>query len=69
MDNKTAHIPSLIKRGSADGLRKAATALGPPIFALVMEIIGSKEEAQEVTSDVLMKIFNGIDSFDADKAG
>lgn len=68
MENETAHIISLIKSRSVSGLRQAALTLGPRIFALAMEITGSKEEAQEVTSDVLMKVFNGIDSFDPEKA-
>lgn len=68
MDKKSAHIISLIKSRSTTGLRQASLAIGPRIFALAMEITGSKEEAQEVTSDVLIKIFNGIGSFDPDKA-
>lgn len=67
MDNEAAHITKLLKRKSPDGYRKAAALYGPPVFALALEITGNRVEAEEVTSDTLMKAFRNIASFQPDK--
>lgn len=67
MDNEATHIVYLLKKGSADGFRKAAEVFGPSIFALAFEITGSRTEAEEVTSDTLMQVFRSIDTFDPNK--
>lgn len=67
MDNEASHIARLLKKGSAEGFRKAATLFGPRIFALALDITGNRAEAEEVTSDTLMQVFRSIDSFRPDK--
>lgn len=67
MDNEATHIANLLKKGSADGYRKAAALFGPRIFALALEITGSRAEAEEVTSDTFMQVFRSISSFDPAK--
>lgn len=67
MVNEATHIVTLLKKGSADGFRKAAEVFGPRIFALALEITGSRAEAEEVTSDTLMLVFRSITSFDPEK--
>lgn len=67
MSSEATHIVHLLKKGSADGYRKAAALFGPRIFALALEITGSRAEAEEVTSDTLMQVFRSISSFDPEK--
>lgn len=67
MDKEAVHITKLLKRGSTDGFRKAAARYGPYVYALALEITGNRMDAEEVTSDTLMKVFRHIASFQPDK--
>lgn len=67
MDNEASHIAHLLKKGAAEGFRKAATLFGPRIFALALDITGCRAEAEEVTSDTLMQVFRSISTFNPDK--
>ena len=67
MDNEAIHITELLKRGSADGFRQVAVTYGPLVYALALDITGNRMDAEEVTSDVLMKAFRNIASFRPDK--
>ena len=67
MKDDSSKIVRLLKKGSADGFRLVAETFGPRIFALTLQITGSRSEAEELTSDVLMKVFRNIDTFREDR--
>ncbi|MDE6825439.1 MAG: sigma-70 family RNA polymerase sigma factor [Paramuribaculum sp.] len=67
MDNEATHIPEMLKRGSTDALRQVAALYGPTVYALALEITGNRMDAEEITSDTLMKAFRNIASFRPDK--
>lgn len=67
MEIEKTNIYELIKHGSTDGYRSAVKCYGPRIFALAFEIIGNREDAEEVTSDSLMKVFRNIGHFNPEK--
>lgn len=68
MEDDSSKIVKLLKKGSAEGFRLASETFGPRIFALVLEITGSRADAEELTSDVLMKVFRNIHSFRGERA-
>ncbi|MBD5345903.1 MAG: sigma-70 family RNA polymerase sigma factor [Bacteroides sp.] len=67
MATEKTNICELIKHGSADAYRAVARTYGPRIFALSFDIIGNREDAEEVTSDTLMKVFRNAADFRPEK--
>lgn len=67
MEIDKTNIYELIKHGSADAYRAVARSYGPRIFALTFDIIGNREDAEEVTSDTLMKVFRNVADFRPEK--
>lgn len=67
MDNDELHIVEMLRSGSYDGFRAAAALYGPMVYALTLEIMDNRMDAEEITSDSLMKAFRNIASFRPEK--
>ena len=50
-DGETAHFAVLLERYSQ------------PVFSLIVKIVGNREDAEELTQDVFLKVFRSLSSF------
>jgi RNA polymerase sigma-70 factor (ECF subfamily) len=57
-----------LQSGSHESLRQVADLHGPRVFQLAMRHMKNREDAEEVTQDVLMKVFRKAGSFRGDAA-
>ena len=67
MEKDAEHIATLLRMGIPDAFRTAAAELGPRIYALAFEITNSRAAAEEISSDVLLKVFRSVESYDPGK--
>jgi RNA polymerase sigma-70 factor, ECF subfamily len=68
---QTAQERQLIARlqtGDAAAVRELADRYGSRIFQLAMRYMKNREDAEEVTQDVLMKVYRKVDAFRGDAA-
>ena len=68
MKKKNAHIISLIKAGREDGFRAAVDLFGQRMYAFLLDITGSPEDAEELVNDAFINAFRNIDKYEAGKA-
>jgi RNA polymerase sigma-70 factor (ECF subfamily) len=57
-----------LQSGSHQSLRQVAELYGPRVFKLAMRHVKNREDAEEITQDVLMKVFRKAGSFRGDSA-
>src|SRR4026208_2037571 len=57
-----------LKAGDETAVRDVAEAYGSKIYQLAFRYLRNKEDAEEVTQDVLYKVFRKIDAFRGDAA-
>lgn len=57
-----------LRQGDETALDELASAYGTRIFQLAFRYVKNREDAEEVTQDVLMKVFQKIDAFRGDSA-
>jgi RNA polymerase sigma-70 factor (ECF subfamily) len=57
-----------LQSGSHESLRQVADLYGPRVFQLAMRHMKNREDAEEVTQDVLMKVYRKAGSFRGDAA-
>lgn len=57
-----------LQSGSHESLRQVADLYGPRVFQLAMRHLKNREDAEEVTQDVLMKVYRKAGSFRGDAA-
>src|SRR4051795_11698468 len=57
-----------LKRGDEQALVDLADEFGTKIYQLAFRYLRNKEDAEEVTQDVLMKVYRKIDAFRGDAA-
>ncbi|HET9359481.1 MAG TPA: sigma-70 family RNA polymerase sigma factor [Vicinamibacterales bacterium] len=57
-----------LQSGSHESLRQIADLYGPRVYQLAMRHMKNREDAEEVTQDVLMKVYRKAGSFRGDAA-
>ena len=57
-----------LQRGDQAAVRRLAELYGPRIHQLALRHMKNREDAEEVTQDVLMKVYRKIDAFRGDSA-
>src|SRR5207248_6605421 len=57
-----------LKAGDENAIRDVAEAYGSKIYQLAFRYLRNKEDAEEVTQDVLYKVHRKIDAFRGDAA-
>ena len=57
-----------LKAGDESAVRDMAEAYGSKIYQLAFRYLRNKEDAEEVTQDVLLKVYRKIDAFRGDSA-
>jgi RNA polymerase sigma-70 factor (ECF subfamily) len=57
-----------LKAGDERALRELADVYGPKIHQLAFRYLRNREDAEEVTQDVLYKVYRNVDSFRGDAA-
>jgi len=57
-----------LQRGDQAAVRQLAEVYGPRIHQLALRHLKSREDAEEVTQDVLMKVYRKVGSFRGDSA-
>lgn len=57
-----------LQSGSHESLRQVADLYGPRVFQLAMRHLKNREDAEEITQDVLMKVYRKAGSFRGDAA-
>jgi RNA polymerase sigma-70 factor (ECF subfamily) len=57
-----------LQRGDQAAVRRLAEMYGPKIHQLALRHMKNREDAEEVTQDVLMKVYRKIDAFRGDSA-
>src|SRR5678816_2563439 len=57
-----------LQRGDQAAVRQLAELYGPRIFQLALRHMKNREDAEEVTQDVLMKVYRKVDAFRGDAA-
>ena len=57
-----------LKAGDETAVRDMAEAYGSKIYQLAFRYLRNKEDAEEVTQDVLLKVYRKIDAFRGDSA-
>lgn len=57
-----------LQSGSHESLRQVAELYGPRVFQLAMRHMKNREDAEEITQDVLMKVYRKAGSFRGDAA-
>lgn len=63
MQTEEQELIRRILHGETDLFAQLADRYGPMIFALVVRIVGRREEAEEVTQDVFLKAFRQLGHF------
>jgi RNA polymerase sigma-70 factor (ECF subfamily) len=62
------HLIERLRAGDASAVGDLAHHYGPKIHQLALRYMKNKEDAEEVTQDVLLKVFRKIDAFRGDSA-
>ena len=62
LDDK--ELTDLARKGGEEAFATLAGRYAEPLFALVRRIVGSREEAEEVTQDAFVKAWQNLDRFD-----
>jgi len=57
-----------LRNGEHDAVSDLATAYGSKVYQLAFRYLKNREDAEEVTQDVLLKVFQRIDAFRGDAA-
>jgi RNA polymerase sigma-70 factor (ECF subfamily) len=57
-----------LQRGDQAAVRRLAELYGPKIHQLALRHMKNREDAEEITQDVLMKVYRKIDAFRGDSA-
>ncbi len=57
-----------LQAGDEAAVRELAERYGPRIYQLAMRHMKNREDAEEVTQDVLLKVYRKIDAFRGDAA-
>src|SRR5260221_12851076 len=57
-----------LKTGDAEAVRDLAEAYGSKVYQLAFRHLRNKEDAEEVTQDVLFKVYRKVGSFRGDAA-
>ena len=57
-----------LKSGDENGIRDVAEMYGSKIYQLAFRYLRNKEDAEEVTQDVLYKVYRKVDAFRGDAA-
>src|SRR5499425_3812216 len=57
-----------LQAGDENALRDVAEAYGSKIYQLAFRYLRNKEDAEEVTQDVLFKVYRKVDAFRGDAA-
>src|SRR5689334_18475332 len=57
-----------LKAGDEGALGELADEYGPKIYQLAFRYLRNKEDAEEVTQDVLFKVYRKVDAFRGDAA-
>ncbi len=71
MKRDSTHERALIERlqsGDRYAVEDLASAYGSKVYQLAFRYMKNREDAEEVTQDVLMKVFHKIDAFRGDSA-
>src|SRR5215831_15767354 len=63
-----ARLLALLKAGDESGLRELATMYESKIYQLAFRYLRNREDAEEVTQDVLYKVYRKVDAFRGDSA-
>src|SRR6516165_3834939 len=63
-----ARLLALLKAGDESGLRELATMYESKIYQLAFRYLRNREDAEEVTQDVLYKVYRKVDAFRGDAA-
>jgi len=57
-----------LQAGDASAVADLESAYGSRIYQLAFRYMKNREDAEEVTQDVLMKVFKKVDAFQGDAA-
>src|SRR5499425_1369846 len=67
-DSKDKELLERLQRGDEHALAELADSYGSKIYQLAFRYLRNKEDAEEVTQDVLYKVHRKIDAFRGDAA-
>src|SRR5947208_6833455 len=67
-DSKDEQLLARLQAGEADALADLADAYGGKIYQLAFRHLRNREDAEEVTQDVLFKVYRKIGAFRGDAA-
>ena len=62
------HLIARLQAGDDAAVRELADRYGSRIFQLALRYMKNREDAEEVTQDVLMKVYRKVDAFRGDSA-
>ena len=70
MRDKTSdrHLVERLREGDATAMPELQTTYGARIYGLAFRYMKNREDAEEVTQDVLLRVFRKIDAFRGDAA-
>ena len=57
-----------IKEGDTEGFAMLVDRHGSQVFSLILRIVGSREDAEELTQDVFMKVFDSLENYRGESA-
>ena len=65
--NDEAELTLRLQRGDERALKELYDRLGGNVFALALQMLGSREDAQEIVQDAFVNLYNGARRFDPSK--
>lgn len=68
MNHEELHIIASILSGRTEQFAYFLDTYGPQVFHLIVRMIGSPEDAEELTQDCFMKAFTHLSSFHRDSS-
>lgn len=68
MKKDEAYIITRILTGKTDEYAYFLDTYGQPVFSLIVRIVGSEEDAEELTQDTFMKAFRHLSSFNGNSS-
>lgn len=68
MEKKELHIINLILAGKTNEFSYFLDTYGQQVFHLIVRMVGSEEDAQELTQDTFMKAFSSLRKFNGDSS-
>lgn len=68
LEERQDRILRLILERDEEGMRQLFTHYGGSLMTLIDPVVGNKEVSEEVLHDVLLKIWNNIEAYDAKKS-